>query len=771
MNHSSNPIFTISILAASIAIIGPRELNAHPDDPKILDALPPVAAEPYRRDAPGAALRGVPQFDALDVELLSWLPVNSFGLNSNGASDIWGYTSPSGREYALITLSNGLSFVDITNPGNAQIVETFSGPNSLWHDVKVYSHYAYAVSEGGQGIRIYDMQNIDNGQVVSLGSILTGGAEATHNVAIDEDSGYLYRTGGHNNGLRIYSLASPTSPQFVGSWSDRYVHDAQVVRYDSVMIGGQLVSNREIAFCCSGFNGGSVDTGLTILDVTDKSNPIVIAQTAYPERAYSHQAWLSEDRKYLFHNDELDEQTFGKTTTTRVFDVSDLASPVQVATFTNGNTAISHNLFIKGNLMYAANYRSGLRIFDVSDPMQASEIAYFDTYPGSDSPNFNGAWSVYPFFESGTIIVSDIERGLFVLRHNSDQIVLTLDSEPVSLIAPIGSSLDLTIEEYAQGTLDPASPRMVLNRGQGLETIPLLYLGENTYRAHFPALPCFDEIEFYFAADSTNGSVTTLPPAASTNGGYMATVATNTAIVFEDDFEIDTGWIVGASDDDATSGIWERAAPNGTIAQPSSAYTGVFCFITGQHPIGGSAGANDVDNGKTTLLSPPFDLATTSGGSYEISYWRWYSNNAGANPNSDIFTVDISSDNGQTWIPVEVVGPGGEQAGGGWFQHRFNPDDFIDRRDTVRLRFVASDYDPQALVEAAVDAVKITRFVCESQGQLPGDANGDGVVDLNDLNIVLSNFGQVTDTGDLNGDGIVDLNDLNIILSNFGTQL
>lgn len=768
MNRTTSNGLVLALLAGGLCGLIPSTLHAHPDDPKILDAQPPVVAEPYRRDSSEAALRGAPDFEALDIELLSWLPINTFGLGSAGAADIWGYTSPSGREYALITLSNGLSFVDITNPGNAQIVQSFSGPSSLWHDVKVYGHYAYAVSEGGQGIRVYDMQNIDSGQVASRGTVLTGGVEATHNVAINTDSGYLYRTGGQNNGLRIYSLANPASPQFVGSWSDRYVHDAQIVSYDSVQVGGQTLLNREIAFCCSGFNGGSVDTGLTIVDVTDKSNPVVLSQTAYSSRAYSHQAWLSEDRQYLYLNDELDEQNFGSSTTTRVFNVNDLANPIEVTTFTNGSSAIDHNLYVKDDLLYAANYRSGLRIFDVSNPLQAQEIAYFDTYPGSDSANFNGAWSVYPFFRSGSIVVSDIERGLFVLRYRPRQLEITVSEIPQPTIQPSKATASLSISEVNGGSLISASPRLVLNRGQGIETFPLLSLGGEEYQAVFPELECYTTVEYYFAADAANGTTVTLPANAETLGGFEATVATAAVDVFADNFDSDTGWSTFAPGDNATSGIWERVNPVGTIAQPNGALFGEFCFVTGQHPAGGSAGSSDVDNGRTTLTSPALDLTEHENGTYEIAYWRWYSNDAGASPNSDTFNIDISSDNGQTWTSVEIIGPGGPQTSGGWFEHRFNPDDFVERTSSVRLRFVASDFNPQSLVEAAVDGFQLVRYECEQNPPLPGDVNGDGAVDLDDLNIVLSNFGQSTSQGDSDGNGVVNLDDLNTVLSNFG---
>ncbi|MCA9293983.1 MAG: trypsin-like serine protease [Phycisphaerales bacterium] len=55
----------------------------------------------------------------------------------------------------------------------------------------------------------------------------------------------------------------------------------------------------------------------------------------------------------------------------------------------------------------------------------------------------------------------------------------------------------------------------------------------------------------------------------------------------------------------------------------------------------------------------------------------------------------------------------------------------------------------------------------------PGDADGDNAVTLNDLNIVLFNFGTsvpVGTQGDVDEDGNVTLNDLNIVLFNFGTS-
>jgi len=377
----------------------------HDEDPKILDRQPRFEGPAYR-----AHNRGLPpQFEAQNVELMSWLPLSEFGSQNNG-NDCWGYTSPSGREYAILGMSTGTAFVEITDPGNAQIIEIIDGPSSLWRDIKTYQHYAYAVSEGGEGIQIIDLGQIDQGLVTLIGTVDTPGAANTHNVTIDTTSGFLYRCGGSGFGLRIYDLSNPAQPEYLSSWLDKYVHDAQAVTYTSGPYAG-----RQFVFACAGFNSGWVMTGLSIIDVTDKQNLNVLTHYEYSTPSYSHQGWLSPDRRLFYLNDELDEANQGTTTTTRILNVENLSQPFEVGTYTNGSTSIDHNLYTRDDFVYLANYRSGLRIYHAAaDGLQ--EIAYFDTYPADNLAHFNGLWSTYPYFESGTVIGSDLERGLFVWR-------------------------------------------------------------------------------------------------------------------------------------------------------------------------------------------------------------------------------------------------------------------------------------------------------------------------------------------------------------------
>lgn len=394
-------------------------LMSHVDDPKALDQQPPYQGPGFIN---GQFLGDGVNFPSKNMDLLGWLPLGDIAPNLANANDCWGFTSPSGREYAIIGTNQGTGFVEITNPICPNLLTFIPGPVRLWRDIKVFQQFAYAVSEGGGGIQVFDLSKIDEGTVNLVNTVDDQGTDRSHNVAIDTTSGFLYRCGGGDNGLRIYSLTDPVNPTFVGQWIDRYVHDAQIITYTDGPNAG-----KQIAFACAGFNGGSVMTGLSVVDVTDKDNIQVLSHYEYPNGSYSHQGWLSDDGRYFYLNDELDERNSNIPTTTHVIDVSDLSNPVEAGTFSSGTSAIDHNLYVRGNRIYQANYRSGIRIFDATDPVNPTEYGYFDTYPDDDQPRFNSLWSCYPYFESNLIIGSDIEKGLFIWSVDDKKVVIPLD--------------------------------------------------------------------------------------------------------------------------------------------------------------------------------------------------------------------------------------------------------------------------------------------------------------------------------------------------------
>jgi hypothetical protein len=305
--------------------------------------------------------------------------------------------------------------------------------------------------------------------------------------------------------------------------------------------------------------------------------------------------------------------------------------------------------------------------------------------------------------------------------------------------------------------------------GGSFTSAPMQQVSPNVYDAQLPPSDCGEHVFFYFSAQATTGETFTSPRQAPADS-FALLVATDLIDFFADDFDDDLGWIAGAPDDDATTGHWVRAWPVGTSsggqqAQPNAPFVGSACYITGQHTPGQGAGFNDVDNGKTTLFSPIMEIP--DGHDAVISYWRWYSNHAGANPHNDIFVVDVSNNAGATWVNAETVGPAGPETMGNWYHHEFRVSDFLAPTDQVQVRFVASDYDPQALVEAAVDAFRVVMIECVESG-CP-DLNGDGDVDVLDLLILLDAWGACPGcAADLNGDGDVDVLDLLLLLDAWG---
>ncbi|MDF1839690.1 MAG: choice-of-anchor B family protein, partial [Planctomycetota bacterium] len=726
-------------------------LAAHEDDPKILDRVPPVHSEGFRRSVPqnalGSALGGSQvfqgtTFDSNGVQLLSWVPLNQID-NSQSGNDCWGYVSPTGREIGIIGTYSGTAFFDLSDPGNPLQIGYVNGPDSMWRDIKIYDHYAYAVNENSGGIQVIDLANVDSGSVSLVGTVDNSGTSATHNVVIDEVSGYLYRSGGSNNGLRIFDLnANPANPTFVGQWNTKYVHDAQVVTYTTGPYAG-----KQVAFCCAGFNGGWDNTGLTIVDVTNKANPVIMGEAFYSNPAYSHQGWLSEDRTLFYLGDELDENGT-LPTTTHVIDVSNLNNPQTQGSFTNGNQAIGHNLYTKDGLIYAANYTSGLRIFDyASNPANPVEVAYFDTWAADDGDTFNGLWSVYPYFPSGIIIGSDLERGLFVWFAGDPQLDVTVVGGAPDTIDPNGMNLDVTITEATPGLLSPGSAFLVYDAGAGTVSVPLNHVSGDQYNVNFPALPCGSYASWYITANSTAGLAWTAPSEApsSTYNSLIGFGSTDLALF---DMESNAGWTSGAAGDNATTGIWERGNPNASDAQPGDDHTaaGTDCWFTGQANNGASVGTNDVDGGTTTLLSPLFDLSSNPDARME--YWRWYVNN-GNTAVDDSMYVDITA-NGSTWVNVETLGPGYSEASGGWFQHSFAVSDYVTPNNQIQLRFRVGDLGSGSIVEAAIDdlrtsevdcsggsmAVYCTPSVANSTG-LPATISGMGSTTASDNNLTL----------------------------------
>ena len=161
------------------------------------------------------------------------------------------------------------------------------------------------------------------------------------------------------------------------------------------------------------------ESTLDIWDVTAPSDPVRLSRTPYDNADYVHSGWWSEDKQYVFVQDELDERDLGLRTTLRSFSIADLTAPSLAGGWVGPTTAIDHNGFVRGNRYYMSNYARGLTILDITDPAAPTAVGRFDSYPASDSVGFPGAWGTFPFLPSGNVLISDIDSGFYVVADNT----------------------------------------------------------------------------------------------------------------------------------------------------------------------------------------------------------------------------------------------------------------------------------------------------------------------------------------------------------------
>jgi choice-of-anchor B domain-containing protein len=363
----------------------------------------------------------------------------------------WGWVDPlNGNEYALVARRSDLAIVDITIPtapvliGNVQ--RSADTNPTTWRDVRVVGNWAFIGVDGntgvdgvGHGIQAFDLTRVRGVATPTLfaADAVFKGISNTHTLAtnFNQATPFLYAPGSNTRagiaqapqtggGMQILDVSDPLSMSIAGSWQqDGYIHESSIFTYTGPDPDHQ---NKQLSFNATGYgtDPGSSPNAFSITDVSDPANVLRIAQSQYAQTGYAHQGWLTEDQRYFFLNDELDETsdfTNGKTRT-HMYDVSDLDNPVYRGFTEWGIGNIDHNLYVQGDFIFQANYTRGLRVFEIgdlesTDPQEwFREVAWFDSYPANDGVSFNGAWQVYPYFPSGSIIISDINGGLFTVQ-------------------------------------------------------------------------------------------------------------------------------------------------------------------------------------------------------------------------------------------------------------------------------------------------------------------------------------------------------------------
>ena len=376
------------------------------------------------------------QFPCSKVDLLSHFALSDLEVVPKTGADVWGFVDlNTEREYALLSLNNGLAVIDVTDAENPFQVGHVQGNDSMWRDVKVFQQhqahsdrwktFAYLSTEAADQIMVIDLTGLPNR--ISLLGRVTDNVTA-HNVYV---SNVDYTTGapvtgwpapllqvlGSNQlhgGFRAYSLGDPTVPslsgQSPGDTPALYTHDAtsMVVNDARATVCANSARPCEILFDFS-------ESTFDLWDFSNQANPRLLSSSTYDRASYVHSGWWSEDKNYLFVHDELDEQNYRANTTLRVFDLRSLTAPVLTTAWVGPTPAIDHNGFVRGNRYYMSTYTRGLTVLDITRPEAPREVGYFDTFPVSDFTSFDGAWGVYPYLPSSNILISDFSGGLYVV--------------------------------------------------------------------------------------------------------------------------------------------------------------------------------------------------------------------------------------------------------------------------------------------------------------------------------------------------------------------
>lgn len=673
-------------------------------------------------------------------------------------SALTGYAAPDGREYALLGGFTGTYVIDVTQ-APLKLVSFIPGPTSLWREMKTWGSYGYVVSEGGSGLQIIDLTQLP--LKAALLRADTSAFRTAHTVSVEGN--YLYVNGtnpeaGANQGTLIFDLSvDPTRPRLVGKWTGRYVHDCSV-RNDTLYAAAILDGQLDIVYLGK-----------------DRKNPVQITNVKYPG-AGTHNAEATIDGRYILTSDEI-----GSTPKTlKVWDRTDIQNIRKVADWTPVPGEIIHNVHIKGNHAFIAWYSAGTRIVDISDPTNPVQVGYYDTYPEAGE-FFAGNWGTYPYLPSGKILSSDMQTGLHVFTFNgatpgrvSGRVIDALTNKPIPFARVDLTDLKIRIITDTLGRYTFAGAADSLNWAASIQDylprsgkfyidpkgaqhdiyLSKLPLAELTLRVvddgTNQAVPNFGWrlTERSFAEGvAPNGLQIFSLPADSTYQMFVGAWGYRTQLVqfgskggttqevrlkrgYYDNAEVDLGWALSDTADNAVSGGWERGIPIGTVAdiprrgeteiQPDSDRTttpGDHAFVTGITGTEGSnIGAADVDNGITRLTSPAFDLT----GWYDpyIAVDLWYSRGGNIQGIDDTMDVLLSNDNGKTWAVIDRI----TDSADAWKRYEYQVRKFLEPTSQMLFRIEVSDqYDP-SLVEAAMD-----EFEVEERGDATGvDEKNDG---------------------------------------------
>lgn len=670
-------------------------------------------------------------------------------LHDANLNDCWGYTDETGREYALVGTTKGTSIVDISNPKNPIEKVWLPGTENPWRDIQVWKDFAYVTTEAKDGLLIIDLRPLPSSSNLPT-AVYSGPAanpwKSAHDVFIDK-SGHAFICGANRGkgGVIILDLNNdPMNPTEVGVFDNWYAHD--------VYADGNRLYGAHI-----------FDGIFSIVDISTISAPKLIS-TQTTSFNFTHNIWLTKNKKIAATTDEVSGAFVD------IYDVSnenDIKRLDRVKSELFPNT-IPHNTFIlNDSLLITSYYADGFTIHDMKKPYNVVQVGGYDTSP-AQSGNFEGAWGVYPFFNSGNIIISDIEKGLFVVRPEYKKpsyyegIVYEKNTKnPINNVRI--KSPQITYEKFSdvngqfatgsrnEGTFDIeffAPSYKILKKSVNLKinqtVLDTIYLEKNPeIKVHVRVKDAqtnalLSDVNVRFENDSLSAENTTNSLGAVdfklyylnqriTVGkwGYITKCLEKkvklTGDTLEymlekgiyDDFSFDYGWS-SSNSADLRTGFWTRAIPNGSNAYETPKNDadydcGNYAFVTGNGK-SESSDYDDIDGGEVTLLSPKINASSYSTPHLNLAYW--YFSDYGPQPSNDTLFIELISQ--LKTLIIDTVLPTEKDKFGKWNQVSYNLLNFpIDKSD-FQLQLRASDFDKIAgqsansIAEAGLDFVQIS---------------------------------------------------------------
>ncbi len=676
----------------------------------------------------------------LNIDSLSHIDYQQ--LHGANLNDVWGYVDELGNEYAIVGTSKGTSIVNITDGANPQEVFWLAGTESIWRDPCVYGNYAYVTTEAEDGLLIIDLSPLP--QSTNLTSTFyTGPAsnpwQSAHTCFTSPNGfGYIFGANRGNGGVIMLDLHSnPMNPVEVGTYDSYYVHDGYE-RNDTLYVG----------HIYDGF--------FSVLDVSDKSNPLLLGTKTTPN-SFTHNVWPSATGQFVYTTDEI---SGAYVTAYDITNGSNIQEVDRVQSSQN-SMVIPHNVHVRGEYLITSYYSDGIIVHDATYPYNLIQVGHYDTYMGQ-TPGYDGCWGVYPFFPSGKAVAADITKGLFIVNMHYQKACylegvvtdavsgLTLSDVAVQLSSAVMQEKTNQLGFYATGTaLSGVYTVSFSKAGYYPMTITLSLINDELITLNVPLIPIdpfsvnITVLEYGTNNPIPDAQIRFFHPMIEHNGitnglgvedfimyyqetyrltvgkwGYQ-TFCTDTSVTvnsnvltvylipgYYDDFEFDFGWSVSG---DATTGMWERGVPNPTTnavqAIDADWDCGKMAFVTG-NDFGLSPDYDDLDSGYTQLLSPQMDFSSLP--TPYINFARSFFCYHGPGLFDDTLKVYVS--NGTTSVLIYQVGA--PVYAPTTFEYVSIPiSGLLPFTNTMQLKLIISDYAPNNnITEAGFDHFTVTNM-------------------------------------------------------------